>query len=214
VLILVFTFLALRLPKAAAADNGKERVRWLHWGFLAFIILVWLFYFLGGASALVWVLTIGGVLGVHYVSHMVYAKGWRGLAEDKAGIDLGKGLEAVEADEEQTVRAYMESIRPRPPVDADAKRDDGPVLVAVDAPRFAPPPPPGPVARVVVPAAPAGPAAVAGEATNGVNGRPLPPPPPASKMRCPKCGTVFTVPGAPRPLSVTCPSCGKTGMIR
>ncbi len=212
VLILLFTFLALRLPKAAAADNGKERVRWLHWGFLAFIIVVWLFYFLGGAAVLVWFLTIGGVLGVYYVSHMVYAKGWRGLAEDKEGIDLGKGLEAVEADEEQTVRGYMESLRPAPVPDEGTARDEGPVVVDAGGPRFAPPPPPGPVARVAVRVA--APPVAAGPGPNGANGRPLPPPPPSVKMRCPQCGAVFKVPGTPRPLSVKCPSCGKTGMIR
>jgi hypothetical protein len=99
ILMLVFTYLAIKLPKALAKDHGMQRTAKMHWAFLAIVILIWLFYFLGGASVLVWALSIGCLAGIYYLSYQVYAKRWRGLAESMAGIDIGKGLEATALDE-------------------------------------------------------------------------------------------------------------------
>jgi hypothetical protein len=107
ILMLVFTFLAIRIPKATAKDDGMERVRWLHWTFLAIVILVWLFYFFGGASAVVWVLSIGCLAGIYYVSHLVYDKGWRKWAKPLGGIDVDDGLVPTKPEERQAGPAFQ-----------------------------------------------------------------------------------------------------------
>jgi len=99
ILMLLFTYLAIKLPKALARDHDMQRLSRMHWAFLAIVILIWLFYFLGGVAVLVWALSIGGLAGIYLLSYEVYAKRWRDLAEPMEGIDLGKGLEATALEE-------------------------------------------------------------------------------------------------------------------
>ena len=226
ILMLIFTYLAIRLPRASARDNGKQRVRGLHLGILAIVILAWLFYFLGGPAVLVWVLSLGCLVGIYYVSHMVYVKGWRDLAEDEEGIDLGEGLEAARGETSRGAAAFVAAQGPatesepvQRPVVVDAQHGapvSAPAYTAAEQPVVAQPPmfapPPQPVAPPPVPVVP--PPQPNGARPNGTNGKPLPPPPPPVRMRCPQCATVFQVPGAPRPLPIRCPKCGKQGLLR
>ena len=284
ILMLVFTYLAVKLPKALAKDHGMQRMRAMHWAILAIVILIWLFYFLGGAAVLVWTLSIGCLAGIYYVSHLVYVERWRGLAEPMEGIDLGKGLEATALDESEggpgKARAAVFMVGPQttaPAYDPGAAYSAEQVVVetasAVQAQRYgavqpaaqppqeqyyvmphqaqqqqvqqqqvqqqqvqqqpqAPPPQYAPQPTVQPPPyqqppptpsqpsypqpamPPPAPQAAPQSYTNGKNGRPLPPPPPPVKMRCPACQTVFQVPGAPRPLPILCPGCGRKGMLR
>ena len=230
ILMLVFTYLAIKLPKAIARDNGKLRVRGLHLAILGVIVLAWLFYFFGGPSVLVWAMSLGCLAVIYYVSHMVYVKGWMGLAEDEEGLDLGEGLEAARGETSRGAAAFVSAQGPAPEEMALQQPQQQPVIVdvqhgapvsdpaymasqqpvVVQPPVFAPPP--QPVAPPPVPVVP--PPQQNGERPNGTNGKPLPPPPPPVKMRCPQCATVFQVPGAPRPLPIKCPKCGKQGLLR
>lgn len=230
ILMLIFTYLAIKLPKAAARDNGKSRVRGLHLTILGIVILAWLFYFFGGPAILVWVLSLGCLAGIYYMSHLVYVKGWRDLAEDEEGLDLGEGLQAAKGETSRGAAAFVASQRPVPEEMAMQQSQQQPVVIdvqhgapvsapayvaaqpplAVQPPVFAPPP--QPVAPPPLPVVP--PPQPNGARPNGTNGKPLPPPPPPVKMRCPQCATVFQVPGAPRPLPIKCPGCGKQGLLR
>jgi len=224
ILMIIFTYLAIKLPRASASDNGKVRVRGLHLGILGIVVLVWLFYFFGGPAILVWMLSLGSLAGVYYVSHMVYARGWRGLAEDEEGLDLGEGLEAARGETSRGARAFVAAPGP---VEGGPGPEQRPVVIdlqhgaPVSAPAAERPivlqqpvfaPPPQPVVPPPVTVAP--PLQPNGARPNGTNGKPLPPPPPPVKMRCPTCATVFQVPGAPRPLPIKCPKCGKQGLLR
>ncbi len=90
IMMFIFTWLALRIPKATARENEMERFRPFHLGMIVFVLLVWLFYFLGGPAVLIWALCIGGLVVTYYLSHRIYKEGWMGWAEPLEGKDLGE----------------------------------------------------------------------------------------------------------------------------
>ena len=89
VFTLIITYLAIKLPKNLARDNGKERVRQLHIAILLAIVVYWLFYLLGGAAVLIWVFGFALVGMSYFSAHQIYAKDWKDLAQSMDGIDLG-----------------------------------------------------------------------------------------------------------------------------
>jgi hypothetical protein len=90
IMMFIFTWLALRIPKATARENEMERFRPFHLGMIAFVLLVWIFYFFGGPAVFIWVFCIGGLVITYYLSHRIYKQGWMGWAEPVEGKDLGE----------------------------------------------------------------------------------------------------------------------------
>lgn len=229
-LMFLITILTLKLPKALARENDKERVRELHLGILVCLLLFWTFYVLGGNAVLVWSLGVALVVSSYALSHRIYARDWHGLAEDSEGLDLGEAITAVDP-----VNGY------RPPADpvaqgpsllgvggrgVDANPSDD-VVVALPGQEGVletweePSPHPAPAGAVPVYRTVANPSPQASQGTTaaGPVAAPAPPGPPDSpqaatkSMRC-RCGGVFKVPLQPRPLVVQCPHCGTSGTLR
>jgi len=96
VFTLIITYLSIKLPKNLAKDNKKERVRQLHIAILFAVILYWLFYLLGGASALIWVFGFVLVGGTYFFAHQIYAKDWKEMAQPTEGYDLGPAYVATD----------------------------------------------------------------------------------------------------------------------
>jgi hypothetical protein len=206
-LVLIITYLALRLPKAVAKENGKDRVRELHLGILVFIALFWLFYVLGGAAVLVWVLGFSLVGGAYYMAHLIYVQGWRNMARDEEEpIDMGEALSAaqpvvgappatVRASESKAILAPGAATpQSLPPDEVVVEMDDGPV-----------PQPAPPVHSVRAEPMAKTPAVATPPEDAGTVG--------TKRMKC-KCGGYFEVPPQPRPLEMRCPHCGTRGTVR
>ncbi len=218
--LMIFMFLVsvltLKLPKALARENDKERVRELHLGILACLLLFWVFYVLGGNAVLVWSLGVVLTVGSYALSHQIYAREWRGLAEDTEGLDLGEAITAV--DPLNGYRPPRDPVAQGPSIlgtggqgiDTNPSED---VVVALpgqekELETWEEPAPeaPAPVYRTVAPPAPQTPSPVS-------DGTGHPPSVATKSMRC-RCGGVFKVPLQPRPLVVQCPHCGTSGTLR
>jgi hypothetical protein len=170
-LMALVTLLTLKLPKALAKENDKERVRQFHLGILAALILFWMFYALGGNAYLVWGLGIVLTAGAYGMAHMIYARDWRGMAMDSEGIDLGEAISPIDPVNGTVPQAGpmvqgpailgegASGVDPYPEEDVTvAMPDDGVVLEAVDPGRTTPayvvptpvtPEPPAPPAPTV-----------------------------------------------------------------
>ena len=231
ILMLLVTVLTLKLPKALAKENDKERVRELHLGILISLILVWLFYVLGGNAYLVWGLGIGLTVGAYVMAYQVYARDWRGMAFDKEGIDLGEALIAVDPVTAQAQPAgpvaqgpiilgnggaavsgspSEEVVVTLPGQDDRLEELLSPSSPAVPQQPMQPAMPIQPVATDPVMNGPA----KAQVQTQATSPQQAPQDAPATKsMRC-NCGGIFRVPLQPRPLSVQCPHCGTIGTLR
>lgn len=223
--LMIFTFLVtlltIKLPKAMARENDRERLPQLHMGVLILVVLYWVFYILGGNAYLVWAFGIGLTVGAFIVAYMVYARGWRGLAMDSDGLDSGEAISAVDpvndhappagpfAQRPDLLAFGGPGVDPHPseevmvgiPAEGDEPRDEliAPTTALV-APSPSPPPPP-----VSPPVPSTRPAPKPSTVTYG--------PPGTKTMRC-RCGGTFRVPLEPRPLEVRCPHCGVTGTLK
>jgi hypothetical protein len=227
--LMLFMFLVsvltLKLPKALARENDKERVSQLHLAILIVLILFWVFYALGGNAYLVWFLGIALTVGAYVMAYMVYARDWRGMAVDSQGTDLGEAISAVDpvnghappagpvAQGPALLGDGGSGVDPHPTDDVlvvmPGVNEEGPGRSTVTATATAPPP--RPQVRAVVPVHSVAPP------TSTPTVPPTPSPstaPPGTKtMRC-RCGGTFRVPLEPRPLEVQCPNCGVTGTLK
>ncbi len=224
--LMLFMFLVsvltLKLPKALARENDKERVSQLHLAILILLILFWVFYVLGGNAYLVWILGIALAVGAYAIAHMVYARDWRGIAVDSEGLDLGEAISAVDpingrappagpiAQGPALLGEGGAGVDPNPADDVmvvmPEEGSDGPGAPPVVAPAANP---------VPSPPSPASPAPVQASTASVVPAQPSPAsrPPGTKTMRC-RCGGTFRVPLEPRPLQVQCPHCGVAGTLR
>jgi hypothetical protein len=198
-LVFIITFLAIKLPKIVARENGMERVRELHMSVLVALALFWLFYVFGGTAVLVWIFGVAIVVLGYFMAHLIYVKGWRGLAQSEEGIDLGEAISAADPVNGRVPTQVQMYKRPtlietdtRP---AAINPDEEVVVIMGDdvtppATADMPQSPPRVEKQVVTPVAKVA----------------------VKRMRC-KCGSLFDVPVAPRPLEVQCPHCGTKGTI-
>jgi hypothetical protein len=95
-LMILSSYLTIKLPKGVAKENGMDRVPQLHQANLAMVIVVWLIYVFGAAAFYVWFLAALSLALAYYFAHMVYKKGWRGIAQSEEGIDLGDAILAAD----------------------------------------------------------------------------------------------------------------------
>lgn len=213
IFMLLVTVLSIKLPKAVAKENDKERVRELHLGILVATVLVWLFYTLGGNAYLVWFLGIALTVGSYTMAHQVYVRNWRRMAIDLDGIDLGEAISAVDpvngrvppsgpvAQGPAILGDGRTGVEVHPSEDVVVVLPEQEDLLPVDPSHAGTGPPIAPAYIVPEPVASAlvQPVEQAQVATKS--------------MRC-KCGGIFKVPLQPRPLEVQCPHCGTTGTLR
>jgi len=225
IFMILITVLAIKLPKALAKENRKERVNQLHLAILISTILVWLFYVLGGNAYLVLFLGIALTAGAYGMAYQIYARNWHDMAQSTDGIDLGEALSAVDLVEVETTPSGPVAqgpailgdggtgVDPYPSDDVVVAMPGEDVLRAADPARGIPAQEapmygmaePTSVVTTPEPVAPA--------ATPMAAAPPEPQAAPSTKaMRC-KCGGTFRVPLEPRPLHVQCPHCGTTGTL-
>jgi hypothetical protein len=227
ILILIATYLGLKLPKWTARDSGMERVRELHLAVLVSGVLLWLFYFFGGPAVLVWVFAFAYGAVPWYMARLIYVQGWRGMAKpEEEAVDLGEAIAAADLDagavpapvrpraemlanpDQSTPRpvpssevvVLLDSDRPEERV-APMEPPAGPSTEAQQAATAPPPAQPAPAIPTTPPAQPS-----SGEISNGATDEGT------KTMKC-RCGGVFKVPLEPRPLEVQCPHCGVKGVL-
>jgi hypothetical protein len=239
IFMFLITVLTLKLPKALARENEKERVRQLHLGILGAIILFWLFYALGGNAYLVWFFGIALTVGSYVMAYQVYAKDWRGMAMDSEGLDLGEAISPIDpltgevpsagpvAHGPAILGEGATGVDPYPAEDVTVAMPDEDRVVqpveptpSVPAYKMGPSVTPEPFVQPVP--APQGTTSV--QPVVAAEPQVVAPPPQApaepvqeevgtKAMRC-KCGGIFRVPLQPRPLEVQCPHCGTIGTLK
>ncbi|NIS12387.1 MAG: hypothetical protein GWN18_10050, partial [Thermoplasmata archaeon] len=233
-ILMIFMFLVsiltIKLPKALAKENDKERVSQLHLGILIAVILFWLFYVLGGNAYLVWILGIALTVGAYGMAHMIYVRGWRGMAISSEGLYLGEGIEAVDpvngsgppagpvAQGPAILGTGGAGVDPHPSEEVmvvmptvDEEAVSEPAQPVDQTPAYVTPPPQPQVQSQAVPTV------QPSTANQGPAPSPVVTPEPVARdtktMRC-RCGGKFRVPLQPRPLEVQCPHCGVTGTLK
>ena len=191
IVICVFGFVTIYMPRRYMRESGMRKVRWLHWLALLLLLVLLLVYVFGADGLVVWALSPVFMILSWVLSHQIYVRRWRGIAKPLApagqiipglptpGVVPGPAPgEPLAYEPYQGEPAPPRTWEPPPPPEFPA----GP----------APPPQPPP---------PSTPPAAAGARRNSV--------------RCPKCGRVVDfLDNGTRPLPLICPDCGAKLMLK
>ncbi|MGQ9583013.1 MAG: hypothetical protein ACUVV6_05805 [Thermoplasmatota archaeon] len=140
IVVCVFGFVALWMPRRYMKETKMKKVRWLHWTAVLLVAALLLLFFFGVDGAAIWLLSPSFMVLSWALSFKVYARRWRGFAEP-----LAPALPAP-------LPMAPETPPPAPPQAAfTAQRDWQPVTPPEFPAGPAPPPPPAPAAQASAP---------------------------------------------------------------